>query len=140
MSLRRRLGGSDPVLDLTPASDIIFSLLLFFILTQNFLTTLPMILPTISVGESASQEHPLRLAVDASGTISLEGVRLPATWKSELASRASALSRTRRSLLIELDQQAPAGIAVEALDVLRRVGITRVAFVANPAPEATSHP
>ena len=133
MSLRRRLNGNEPMLDLTSASDIIFSLLLFFILTQNFLTTLPMVLPTVTTGEAASREQPFHIAIDASGTVSVAAERLAEPWHAALASRTSAVPRDK-PVLIELDRRAPAGRAVEALDVLRQAGISRVAFVATPAP------
>lgn len=133
MSLRRSLGRSERGLDLTPMSDIIFTLLLFFILTQNFLTSLAVDLPRVHTGESLPDEQHITISLLASDVIVVKDRELPVPgWEAGLTDLMSGTS-SATTVVLNAHRDARAGIAVEVIDRLRELGIRRVAFTAVPA-------
>jgi len=124
--------------DMTPASDIIFTLLLFFILTQQALPLMQVELP--SVGEHRRQDTavPVPIEVTAAGRVIWDGTPLPAEgWLPDAASRARRLPASA-PVVLEIDRKAPAGIALELLDSLQAAGIARLA-IAGHARETAGH-
>lgn len=115
MRRRRR-----PELDITPLIDMLFMLIIFFVLTANFLHG--RIEVELPVGESAAEtkENALLLTVRKDGSV-LWGDR--ETSMEELAPLAAEAAAERRDILLAGDREAPYGVVAEVLDVLRREGI-----------------
>ncbi len=131
MSLCRHIPKSgEEDLDLTPCSDIIFTLLLFYILTQSFQSHFPLQLPSLKTGEHRSGASE-RLEITASGTILWSGNPLRTDWECDVRQRAARLSSST-SIILSSHRQAPAGILVELLDRLRNAGVHQVAFAGVP--------
>ncbi len=130
MALRRSSSKEGFSLDLTSCSDIIFTLLLFYILTQNFLPQTPLELPAIS-SETAGSTTAQRIEVSDNGQITLNGVNLAA---ETVAARIQEMHRSSSDtqIIIYASRRSPAGISIELLDQMRRAGITRVAFAGRP--------
>ena len=132
MSFRRPLVRPEKTLDLTPMSDIIFTLLLFFILSQNFLTSLPVDLPEVHSGEPLPTERFRTIEITASNTILIEGKVLPqAGWEEALGNHLTGLA-TDGTVVLKADRNSRSGTAVEVIDWLRGRGIRRVALTATP--------
>jgi biopolymer transport protein ExbD len=130
MSLRRRSRPEGAALDLTPCSDIIFSLLLFFILTQNFLVQSPLALPRLGAVEQQTKAFSERIEVTASGTLlwnEIPVTNTPGALSGKIATVASGAG-----VLLLVHRQAPAGVPIELLDRLRRAGIVQVSFGGLP--------
>ena len=111
---------------IVPMIDILFILLIFFIVSTNFTRprhqlqiSLPTAkdLPTQKVMTEMSV-----LAIDGSGTIALEGAIVP---DDLLISYLEAWRKLNpeRNLEIELDQKAPSGKLIEVMGALTRLGI-----------------
>jgi len=111
---------------IVPMIDILFILLIFFIVSTNFKRprhqlqiSLPTAkdLPTQKVMTEMSV-----LAIDGSGTIALEGEIVP---DDLLISYLEAWRKLNpeRNLEIELDQKAPSGKLIEVMGALTRLGI-----------------
>lgn len=131
MAWKRSTRSVGILFDMTPASDIIFTLLLFFILTQQALPLMQVELP--SVGEHRRQDDgvPVPIEVTASGRVVWDGTPLPAEdWLSAVASRARQLPASA-PVVLEIDRKAPAGIALELLDRLQTAGINRLAVAGH---------
>ena len=131
---------------IVPMIDILFILLIFFIVSTNFnrprhqlQISLPTAkdLPTQKVIAEMSV-----LAIDGSGTIALEGALVP---DDLLISYLEAWRKLNpeRNLEIELDQKAPSGKLIEVMGALTRLGIktmpTRV-LKAPSTPLPTPNP
>ena len=130
MALRRNSSKEGFSLDLTSCSDIIFTLLLFYILTQNFLPQTPLELPAIS-SETTGSTTAQRIEVSENGQITFNGVSMPAdTVAAKIKEMHSSASDTQ--IIIYASRRSPAGISIELLDQIRRAGITRVAFAGQP--------
>lgn len=115
MRRRRR-----PELDITPLIDVLFMLIIFFVLTANFLQG--RIEVDLPVGEAVAktEENSLLLTVRKDGSV-LWGDR--ETRMEELAPLAAEAAAARRDILLAGDREAPYGAVAEVLDVLRREGI-----------------
>ena len=115
MRRRRR-----PELDITPLIDVLFMLIIFFVLTANFLQG--RIEVDLPVGEAVAktEENALLLTVRKDGSV-LWGDR--ETRMEELAPLAAEAAAARWDILLAGDREAPYGAVAEVLDVLRREGI-----------------
>ena len=69
MSLARKPKNQSFSLDLTTCSDIIFTLLLFYILTQNFIPQIPLDLPAIENANHLENNTHTRIDVLESGNL-----------------------------------------------------------------------
>ncbi|HNV72064.1 MAG TPA: biopolymer transporter ExbD [Candidatus Ozemobacteraceae bacterium] len=149
MSLRRRAQKSEPFLDMTPCSDIMFTLLLFYILTQSFVTQMPVQLPRLATGESVVDARQIRLQIERDGQVvcqsafssvppstarrSASECRLEPPWERSLP---RVLPASDPAVLVVVHREAPAGIAVELLDALRRLGVPSISFAGLPRTES----
>ena len=131
MSFRRKKVKENFSLDLTTCSDIIFTLLLFYILSQNFLPQTTLELPeTVSAEQNDSHEQ-LKVEIDESGKI---------LWNEEVYEEESlvnkivevSLKQDNTSIMIFAHKKSPAGVCIELLDKLRNAGIKNVIFAGAP--------
>ena len=128
--MRRKPRREGISLDMTTCSDIIFTLLLFYILTQNFMTQLPLQLPRLEATEQ-SLLQPQRIEIVASGTILWNDLPLESNWESAIREKTKTMASSTPVIFL-VHRQAPAGMVVELLDRLRTAGITQVAFGGTP--------
>ena len=121
------------IFDLTGASDIIFTLLLFYILTQSFLPELKLELPKLT-GKS-TQVKTTEIKISEKGQISIKGKKIELT---EIANELKVLKKDSLkplSIMILADKNSPAGISLQLLDKLQQIGLTKVSFQGLPLSE-----
>ena len=117
--MRRRKSRRFADIDITPLIDVLFMLIIFFVLTATFIQgKLDIDLPS-GKGETPDVKSTLTLTVERSGTIFWEGVRISEGELPELARGAR-----NREILIAGDKNAPYGRIAEVLSILRKEGIT----------------
>lgn len=139
MALRKSISSGGVSFDMTPASDIIFTLLLFFILTQQALPLMKIELPAVGALQTPEEAKPICIELTASGSIVWDGTSLPdSSWESALASCARHIPASS-AIIIEVDRKAPAGTAVELLDRLQAAGIAKVAFAGRRSDSLQPH-
>ena len=124
----RRRSGQMP--NLTPLIDIVFLLLVFFMLTSHFVQeqAIDIDLPVAESGEAVSEDSRLELVINADGRYLLddhfiEPESLEAVLRDKLARRDD------KSLRVRGDRHAPLGNAVSVLDAARRAGADGVDIV-----------
>jgi biopolymer transport protein ExbD len=128
MRFRRKFEPQAAV-NLVPMVDVVFQLVLFFLVS----TTLALV-PGIRLKLPASgttERVPIRqLVVTVASATELWLNNEPVASASELNARLAAMSEDDRtaleSVIIEADQQVPYGLMVEVLDALRRNGLKDV--------------
>lgn len=128
MRFRRKFEPQATV-NLVPMVDVVFQLVLFFLVS----TTLALV-PGIRLRLPASgttERVPVRqLVVTVASATELWLNDEPVASPSELNGRIAAMSAEDRaaleSVIIEADQQVPYGLMVEVLDALRRNGLKDV--------------
>lgn len=126
-------------LNLTPLIDVVFILLMFFIVTTTFnrYAQLKIELPETSVTSPTQTNRPLELAIDAAGDYYLNGRALINTQPATLvtALKLAAAKRLDMPLAISADRRTPYQAVVTAMDAATQVGLTRVSLPTTQAEE-----
>jgi len=125
---------SGQALNLTPLIDIVFLLLVFFMLTAHFVRDegLPVELPEAVSAMALNNDKPVEIVISLSGEITQDGaVILPEDLETRLADLLSR--RVEKRVVIRGDAGASLGDCVNVLDAARRAGAAGVDIV-------TEHP
>ena len=131
MGFRRKKANENFSLDLTTCSDIIFTLLLFYILSQNFLPQTSLELPeTVSAEQSETPEQ-VKVEIEENGKILWNETYYD---EEELVSKIVEASgqQDKKNIMIFAHKKSPAGICIELLDKFRNAGIKNVIFAGAP--------
>ena len=126
----------EPEISLTPLIDIVFLLLIFFMVTTTFRkeSEFDVTLPEAS-RMPAESEAPLVVAIDAGGRYALNDRALAGTGRDDLeAALGAALGDGPEGpvLVIRADAQAPHQAVVRVLDAAGRLGLERIAIATVP--------
>lgn len=119
----------DADIDLTPLIDVVFMLLLFFILAATFSQpVLQVALPAARTAERVADDPArLVLSIDAAGQLHHRGAAIvPGDWPGLLAAHPAGPVELR------VDRAAPFDAFVGALDPLREAGRNDVLITAQP--------
>lgn len=111
-------------IDITPLIDIIFQLLIFFMLTSSFVIQpgIKVNLPN-AVASDVIEEQNIIIALSAEGIIYVDKRVITS---QELKSYLSDAENSMRPILIKADKRTSLGRVVEIWDLCRRMGIERV--------------
>jgi biopolymer transport protein ExbD len=123
-------------IEIVPLIDIIFFLLATFVLVSLSMVKhkgIPVVLPSAATCVQQEQKDHVVISISDAGQLYLD--------KNEL--QPDELYKTMRSLqekdsglrvLINGDENARLGLAIQVLDEIRKIGITKVAFETTPKP------
>ena len=120
--------------ELTPLIDVVFQLLVFFLLTSAFIHPgIVVELPDASSGDAA-EDATVSISIDDAGRIFLdeEPVSL-GRLETILASRAAVSTDTRVAIWGDIDVRY--GLFMEILDLCRVSGLTNVQLMVDRIPE-----
>lgn len=111
-------------IDIAPLIDIIFQLLIFFMLTSSFVIQpgIKVNLPN-AVASDVIEEQNIIIALSAEGIIYVDKRVITS---QELKSYLSDAENSMRPILIKADKRTSLGRVVEIWDLCRRMGIERV--------------
>ena len=124
----RQLRRPEVSINLTPLIDIVFLLLIFFMVSTSFseLTQLIVDLPTAE-GTPASADTSVLLVVDAAGIMTLDGEPVPNDARGLSAAMGERLSgNTDSPVILSADAMTPHKYVVTAMDVAAQLNITRL--------------
>ncbi|MBA1149413.1 biopolymer transporter ExbD [Ectothiorhodospiraceae bacterium WFHF3C12] len=133
LSPRRR---EEPEINLTPLIDIVFLMLIFFMVSTTFLrqAELQVALPEASEEPAEAATQPLELTINKQGKVFLDGRPL-VNNQTETIRRALVKARDERGelpLIIRADAGAEHQRVVSALDAAGQAGINRVSIATVP--------
>jgi len=131
MARERRKYGEIP--DLTPMIDVVFQLLIFFMVTAVFAITpgLDIKLPEAEESEAPDKEN-LFVVVDQDGNMKLNHKTVTfANLKEELKIKRELLDDTTL-IIIQGDERATHGQIVQIMDIARQVGIVDQVIATEP--------
>lgn len=136
MDFRKTRARREPELDLTPLIDVVFLLLVFFLVTATFAQSrehagLPVDLPEGATGEAVAAEGQVTVHLHADGLITVERAGAPTFETSNLPEVLGALSEAHSldptsSVYLRGDREVPYGRVMEVLDRIRQVGFREV--------------
>lgn len=132
MRLGRRQVKQDEVqVDLTPMLDIVFIMLIFFIVTSAFVRESGIEVERPQASHVIDKkEAGVFVAITANNEIFLDKQRVDV---ERLQSRLESvlLNTTSRSLVIQADDKALNGVVVKVMDAARGAGISQIALAAD---------
>ena len=121
----------DRQIDMSPLIDMVFILLIFFMVTTTFVKDMKLELnrPSASSGEAASSKS-TRVFIDKFGDIYLDdqSVRLY-TLQSKL--RDTLRASTEKTVLVVTDESVPAKRVLEVIDQIKLAGATDVGVASD---------
>ena len=116
---------------MTPLIDVVFLLLIFFMVSTTFDTTsqLKINLPEASQQETPSPPQKLNLVIDAKGNFFINSRELT---NNKSATLKAALERTmagrKLAIVIQSDADSPVQSLVTAMDVVAQLGLPQVSI------------
>lgn len=113
-------------INISPLIDMVFILLIFFMVSTTFVKDLKLDLerPAAASATTASTKA-IRLYIDNQGDIYLDG-ELVRVWVIQSRLRDLLAGSTGKSVLVVTDDRVPAGRLVEVVDQARLAGATDV--------------
>ncbi len=128
----RRKKTEEASVNLTPLIDVVFLLLIFFMVSTTFTreTQLKLDLPQAASGEQidSSDAQQIELIISASGDIAVNGMALAATSLDSLKTALQRESAGDNSLplIITADAQTPHQAVILAMDAAGQLGFSRL--------------
>lgn len=134
-----------PVLDMTPLIDVVFLLLVFFLVTATFAqeqtqSAVPVDLPEGATGEASATAERITVYLQADGAITIEADQQPAETLPNVDAVRDALAEWHARdpstpVYLRGDREVPYGEVMEVLDSARAVGFRQVFNVVYSAGE-----
>jgi len=131
MKFTSRNPEEDVSINLTPLIDVVFLLLIFFMISTTFDTTsqLKIKLPEASQAQSADSARKINLLIDAKGVFYVNSRELT---NNKSATLKAALERTmvdgKLPIVIQSDAASPVQSLVTAMDVVGQLGLPQVSI------------
>jgi biopolymer transport protein TolR len=132
----RRSAGPPPMSDInmTPLIDVMLVLLVIFMVTAPLMSaSLKLDLPKTDAAQPADAPSFVSVAIDPQGRLYFgEDALDAAAFASRLAEAAKKNPQTEVQL--RADRTVPYGLVAELIGVVQKAGLSRIGFVAEPAP------
>jgi biopolymer transport protein ExbD len=136
MSAKRHLPAQEETeLDMTPMLDIVFIMLIFFIVTTSFVKESGVTVSTPQAQTASQQENTnIFIAITAGGEVWID--RRPVDPRSvrAIVARLHA-DNPEGSVIIQSDEEAATGMLVEVMDQVRLAGVEGIAIAADKRAE-----
>jgi len=117
---------------IAPLIDIVFLLLIFFMVTSHFdvATGVRIKLPQVSTMVPGQQDQRVNLLIDRKGRLYLEGQGVE---MENLGSRLKQIIKEKETfqLLLKADKEVQHGTVVRTMDVAKAAGVTSVVIAAE---------
>lgn len=129
----RSQGSVDEVgVNLTPLIDVVFLLLIFFMVSTTFDTTseLKIELPEASANTPINNDNQITVMIDPKGFYYLNGQRLKNKKSELLLLELHRLAGKNKDIpvVIQSDAQSPVQSMITAMDVVGQIGLTRLSI------------
>nr|VFK23913.1 MAG: biopolymer transport protein ExbD [Candidatus Kentron sp. LPFa]VFK35091.1 MAG: biopolymer transport protein ExbD [Candidatus Kentron sp. LPFa] len=131
MNLRRNRGREAPDVTLTPLIDVVFLLLIFFMVSTTFerSSEISIELPEATAESELSAGKTIEVAIDAQGYYYLNGKQLVNTQVETLKKALMELrGATFPPLILSADEDTPYQSVVTLMDVAQQLGFARLRF------------
>jgi len=138
MSVQIRKSSVVGTLSLTPLIDIVFLLLIFFLVTSKFdeqERRLPIELPVAASATPMTQRpREITVDVDRQGNFFVNGNPVPAEELEPILRRAVASNPTNQQVVIRADAEVPFQPVVTVMDGCNRAGIAEYTVTTREGP------
>jgi biopolymer transport protein ExbD len=133
-------GDSDePEVNLTPLIDVVFLLLIFFMVSTTFehQSRIKIDLPEASAVPTKTEDESLEIIIDVQGRYYIGGEQVVNTTPKTLKSAISKTLGEREGLAVTIraDANTPHQAVVTALDVTSQLGLTHISLATSKTQE-----
>lgn len=129
---RRRLGadeGDATEINLTPMLDVVFIMLIFFIVTTSFIKESGVEVERPESNAATPQaEAQVMVAITAEGAVWVDG---SAVDLHRVGSEVAELVSNDGAVVIQADRDSTTGLLIEVMDRIREAGVEHVAVAAS---------
>lgn len=139
----RRRRRPAPGIELAPLIDVVFLLLIFFMVSTTFVreTRLQITLPTAEVDAGEVVPDRIEITIDRDGAYAVNGVALINRQRDTLVRALRQLAGSRRDIPVTIaaDAQTAHQAVVTAMEAVGKLGFARL-NIASQQPGAGGHP
>ena len=125
----------EPDVNLTPLIDVVFLLLIFFMVSTTFehQSRIKIDLPEASAAPTSQEEERLEILIDAQGRYFIGDQQVVNTTAKTLKSAISKAVGEREGLtvIIRADAETPHQAVITALDVTSQLGLTHISLATS---------
>ena len=137
--MRKRLSANganeESGIELTPMLDVVFIMLIFFIVTTSFVKESGIEVSRPNAASAEKQERAsIFIAIDSEGQIWLQKRRLEIDAVRANIEKLHAES-PEGTVVIQADQRSETGILVKVMDQVRLAGVKNISVAASPASQ-----
>ena len=136
----RRQSQQEVSVNLTPLIDVVFLLLIFFMVSTTFTreTELQIDLPEAEGTEAEQETDRVEVEISADGVYSINGQRLGGIERKALSERIQGVAEGNTDLpfIITADADARHELVVRAMDVAGSLGFTGLSISTQNSPDA----
>lgn len=137
MRMRRHHTGSDDDagIDMTPMLDIVFIMLIFFIVTSSFIKESGITVNTPSAASANEQpKGNILVAISANGEVWID--RQPVDVRAVRAAvERMRVDQPDSSVVVQADRDSRSGLVIQVMDQIRLAGVEDVALAATVGGE-----
>ena len=133
MNFRQNRKRDEAQLDMTPLVDVVFNLLIFFMLSTTFVTTpgIKINLPQASSKELKVQEKEVRVALTKKGKIYLNRKLVTLDDVRKILKQKARIN-PKMLVIIQADAQVTHGKVVQIMDIAKTSGLNKLAIATRP--------
>lgn len=131
----------DPMIDLSPMIDVVFQLVLFFMVSTTFVTApgIDVDLPRASTQTMLSEQSDIDVWMTLDGAILVEQEAVDAAGLRRRL-REAAERDADTLVILKADTGVPHGRVVQVMDLARATGLSRIAIATDATGGAASEP
>jgi len=134
----------DPDINLTSLIDVVFLLLIFFMVSTSFNreSEISVDLPEASAQKKETEQTPIELTIDRQGVFYVNGKRVVNTQAATIIKALKLVINEGEqvTLLISADGQTPHQAVVTAMDAARTLGITHMSLATKQSSAQQASP
>lgn len=132
-----KIGVPEPEIDMTPMIDIVFQLMIFFMVTTVFIVSrgISVDLPSSRKAEQQQQaSKDVNIVINADNTIEVNGEPVALDFLGSTVFEIKKRDLSKNAIL-EADRKVNHGLVVAVMDILREQGIEGIAFASEVKEE-----
>jgi biopolymer transport protein ExbD len=132
----KKRGDEEPNIGIAPFVDMVFLLLIFFMVTAQFdvVSGVPVQLPKVAGKTFDEYREKITLVIDREGRIHLKGAVLDLKALDKQV-REILKERGLVSLVLQVDKSVPHGTVVEVMDTAKTAGVQTIIIAAEWRPQ-----
>ena len=136
----RQVKFEDPIVDVAPLIDVVFLLLIFFMVSTTFEreSQIEVTLPEAAIDAPAKEKFTIEITINAQGTYFVNGQRVINTQTATLKQAMLKVAEGRQDppIIVSADANTTHQSVVRVMDAARQLGFVHLSFATTQTPES----